>query len=167
MSMDENGVTYNHRGNSNGDFTPITIDENVMKRHNKMPKSILESFQKDPGKSPQSNLSVLSSLPQEMFTEENVHQKPMRTESRQSIVQSSSPIDYSLIKTIINESVQESVKKYVSAMSKKLINEGIGNGSSNDLIAMKAGKTFSFIDKQGNVYECILKKKGNVNDISE
>jgi hypothetical protein len=173
LSIDESGVSYNSGiSNTNGDMVPIAIDENVMKRHSKMPKSILESFKENPGKTAQSNVSVLSRLPNEMFQEQTqpvTQRKNTINESKQvqQPIATSAVIDYSLIKTIINESVQENVKKYISALSKKLINEGIGSGSANDLIAMKVGKSFSFIDKQGNVYECTLKKKGNVNNISE
>jgi hypothetical protein len=172
FSVDGDGFQYNSpSSNKSIGIKPIEINEEVVQRHSKMPKSIIESFKKDPGNTPDYNPSILSRLPQEMFNEDVPQQtinKPKLKESKQTQqVQQSPVIDYSLIKTIVNESVQENVKKYMSALSKKLISEGVGTNNSNDLIAMKAGKTFSFIDKQGNVYECTLKKKGNVNNIQE
>ena len=93
--------------------------------------------------------------------------KPILKESSPTVQQQniSSGIDYSLLRTIINEAVQENVKKYMSAMTKKLINEGAGNIGNNDNIqAIKLGESFSFITKNGDVYEAKLTKKYNIND---
>ena len=72
-------------------------------------------------------------------------------------------VDYSLLKTIINEAVQENVKKYMSALSKKLISEGIG-GKGNEIQAIKIGKKLSIITENGDIYSSSLQKMGNVRD---
>ena len=71
-------------------------------------------------------------------------------------------IDYSLLRTIINEAVQENVKKYVSAMTKKLMNESVKNEGT--VQAVKIGDKFSFITENGDVYEATLKFKTNLNE---
>lgn len=130
------------------------ITEAMAQRHSRMPRQIIESFQQNPGHA--ESTSVLSSIPQE--TLQKLSNKPI-VESAPIVQQSvGGGIDYSLLRTIINEAVQENVKKYMSAMSRKLINEGIGSGSNdNDLMCMKLGNTFSFIDSKGNIYEAKLK----------
>ena len=76
-------------------------------------------------------------------------------------LQATPVIDYSLLKTIINESVQENVRKYMSALAKKLISEGIGGG--NEIQAIKIGKKISIISENGDIYASELRKVGNVN----
>ena len=54
------------------------------------------------------------------------------------------------------------MKRYMSAMSKKLISEGIGKG---DVIqAIKIGKKLSIITENGDIYTSSLQKVGNVKD---
>lgn len=68
-------------------------------------------------------------------------------------------VDYSLIKSI----VEECMRKYTSALSKKILKENKENGMS-ELKAMKVGNKFSFITESGDVYEATLKFKKNINE---
>ena len=68
----------------------------------------------------------------------------------------SQQIDYPMIRTI----VEEIVRKYTLSLKNKLINEGKQNDSQINTIAF--GKTFKFLDNEGNIYECTMKKIGNV-----
>ena len=158
----EDGFTYNGGGNSSQthDNSAVVVNEQVMAAHSRMPRQILESFKKNPGKT--ASTSVLGGLSDEQLAKMRPILKENATTAQQQTI--SSGIDYSLLKTIINEAVQENVKKYMSAMAKKLINEGVGNVGNNDNIqAIKLGESFSFITKNGDVYEAKLTKKYNIN----
>ena len=65
-------------------------------------------------------------------------------------------IDYPMIRTI----VEEIVRKYAVSLNKKIVNEG--KGSEINTIAL--GKNFRFLASDGTIYECTMKKVGNVND---
>ena len=67
-------------------------------------------------------------------------------------------IDYPMIRTI----VEDIVRKYTSSLSKKMLSES--KGSVNELTTMTLGKSFKFLDRQGNIYEATLKKIGNINN---
>ena len=71
-----------------------------------------------------------------------------------------SNVDYSLIQKI----VESTVKKYISALNKKIISESKLHNVSNisELKAMKIGKQFSFITEDGSIYKAELKYVGNV-----
>ena len=158
----EDGFTYNGGGNSSQthDNSAVVVNEQVMAAHSRMPRQILESFKKNPGRT--ANTSVLGGLSDEQLAKMRPILKESTTTAQQQTI--SSGIDYSLLRTIINEAVQENVKKYMSAMAKKLINEGVGNVGNNDNIqAIKLGESFSFITKNGDVYEAKLTKKYNIN----
>lgn len=160
VSYSQDGVMYN--GNSTyNDNGIVVVNEDIMK-NSRMPKKILESFQKNPGTSMKMPSSVLDGLEletlHEMRNESNNTQIPQTAQSNGNL------IDYSLLRTIINEAVQENVKKYISALSKKLISEGVNPGISSDTVqAVKLGKNFSFITENGDVYEATLAYKTNLN----
>lgn len=90
-------------------------------------------------------------------------QRPVKKDIIKEVTQNSvqsSNIDYSLIKTI----VEDCVKKYTSALKKSIINES--KESLNEvgtLQAMKIGDKFSFIDGNGNLYEAKLTFIKNIN----
>ena len=65
-------------------------------------------------------------------------------------------VDYPMIRTI----VEEIVRKYAVSLNKKIVNEG--KGSEINTIAL--GKNFRFLASDGTIYECVMKKVGNVND---
>lgn len=74
-----------------------------------------------------------------------------------SQTQMSSQIDYPMIRNI----VEETVRKYAISLKNKIINEGKNSG---EISAISLGKTFKFLDSNGNLYECQMKKIGNIND---
>jgi hypothetical protein len=67
-----------------------------------------------------------------------------------------SQIDYPMIRTI----VEDIVRKYATSLNKKIVSEGKGN----EISTIALGKNFRFLDSAGNIYECSMKKVGNVND---
>lgn len=69
-----------------------------------------------------------------------------------------SGVDYPMIRTI----VEEIVRKYAQSLNKKIISES--KGSVNEVNTIAIGKTFKFLDSQGNIYECVMKKVGNINN---
>lgn len=79
---------------------------------------------------------------------ENTHQTQMPSQS----------IDYPMIRTI----VEEIVRKYTASLSKKMLNES--KQDNNEINTIMLGKGFKFLDSKGNLYECTMKKIGNLND---
>ena len=164
LTFDGEGGSYSGSGKQGQlqDMGSVVVNEQVMQGHRHMPKAVLESFRQNPGK--EASISVLGGLDISQFQQQP--QKPIVQE--QSVQQHPAMaqvggIDYSLIKTIINEAVQENVKKYMSALSKKLISEGIG-GKGNEIQAIKIGKKLSIITENGDIYSSSLQKMGNVRD---
>lgn len=158
LSYGEEGATFISKGKKSGQQPAVVINEAVEKAHSRMPKAILESFKKNPGRPDEK--SILDRIGVTNINESKNH-PVQNTQSAQKPIQESG-IDYSLLKTIINEAVQQNVKKYMSALSKKLISEGVGSGT--ELKAVKFGDKFSFITKDGDVYIAEMKYSGNIND---
>ena len=166
--VNEDGVIYNPQQSRK--IHAMGIDESTpINPNSKMPKAVIESFKRNPGKT--GNLpSGLGGSVLDGFSYDPVQssqpQRSMVAEQRQAGMQTmpqTSGIDYSLIKTIIDESVDKTVKKYVSALSKKLISEGVGTGSgANKVDTIMLGNTFNFCDTDGNLYEATLKFKKNI-----
>ena len=67
-------------------------------------------------------------------------------------------IDYPMIRTI----VEEIVRKYAVSLNKKIVSEG--RQDTNEVNTISIGKSFRFLAKNGDLYECVMKKVGNVND---
>lgn len=118
-----------------------------------LPKEILESFSNnyidqsvfDP------NRSVLDKLGIEGG---NTAQPIQENVSQPNYQPSNGKIDYELIKSI----VEASVKKYVNALSKKMLTE------NNDLGMIQVGdKKINLVTKNGNVFEAELKFVKNIN----
>ena len=68
-----------------------------------------------------------------------------------------SQIDYPMIRTI----VEEIVRKYAVSLKNKILTENKQQGI-NEVNTIAIGKTFKFLDSAGNIYECTMKKVGNV-----
>ena len=75
----------------------------------------------------------------------------------QYVPQASAQVDYPMIRTI----VEEIVRKYAVSLKNEIINEG---NRSNEINTISLGKTFKFLDSKGNIYECQMKRVGNIND---
>jgi hypothetical protein len=73
-------------------------------------------------------------------------------------VQMSAQVDYPMIRTI----VEEIVRKYAVSLNKKIISEG--KSSTSEVNTISLGKTFKFLANDGTIYECQMKKIGNIND---
>ena len=165
LTFDGEGGSYSGSGKQGQlqDMGSVVVNEQVMQSHRHMPKAVLESFRQNPGK--EASISVLGGLDISQFqkqqSQKNVVQEHM-VQQQQAMTQIGG-VDYSLLKTIINEAVQENVKKYMSALSKKLISEGVG-GKGNEIQAIKIGKKLSIITENGDIYSSSLQKMGNVRD---
>ena len=165
LTFDGEGGSYSGSGKQGQlqDMGSVVVNEQVMQGHRHMPKAVLESFRQNPGK--EASISVLGGLDISQFqkqqSQKNVVQEHM-VQQQQAMTQVGG-VDYSLLKTIINEAVQENVKKYMSALSKKLIFEGVG-GKGNEIQAIKIGKKLSIITENGDIYSSSLQKMGNVRD---
>ena len=83
---------------------------------------------------------------------EGIQQQQQYTPQYQSAPQ----IDYPMIRTI----VEEIVRKYATSLNKRIVNEGKGN----EINTIALGKNFRFLASDGTIYECSMKKVGNVND---
>ena len=115
-----------------------------------LPKEIIESFSKNP-------------IDESIIENNNQTVQTPVTKKSQSIYneqKTKSNVDYSLIQKI----VESTVKKYISALNKKIISESKLHNVSNisELKAMKIGKQFSFITEDGSIYKAELKYVGNV-----
>ena len=123
-----------------------------------VPSIIRESFQNQP---PVSENMATSSVLDDMFSLEDLQpqRKQQITEQVAPVQQSftTGGIDYPMIRTI----VEDIVRKYAQSLKKNLVTEGVG-GAEVNTIAL--GKTFKFLDSKGNIYECTMKKVGNINN---
>ena len=123
-----------------------------------VPSIIRESFQNQP---PVSENMTTSSVLDDMFSLEDLQPrgKQQITEQVAPVQQSftTGGVDYPMIRTI----VEDIVRKYAQSLKKNLVTEGVG-GTEVNTIAL--GKTFKFLDSKGNIYECTMKKVGNINN---
>ena len=121
-----------------------------------VPSIIRESFQNQP---PMSEEISTSSVLDDMFSLED-----MQSQRKQQITEQTAPVqqsfatggvDYPMIRTI----VEDIVRKYAQSLKKNLITEGTG-----EINTIAIGKTFKFLTKNGDIYECAMKKIGNINE---
>ena len=69
-------------------------------------------------------------------------------------------IDYPMIRTI----VEEIVRKYAVSLNKKIISESKQADAISQINTIALGETFKFLTKDGTIYECTMKKVGNINN---
>lgn len=129
--------------------TPTAYAKNF--KNSKLPKEIINSFKEQPIEMGQ---SVLGDKIIEKITKNN---STSIVEETKKTTPTNSNIDYSLIKSIIDESI----RKYTVAIQKKVLNESKQN---NQLSIMKIGNKLNFISSNGDVYEANLKFIKNIND---
>jgi hypothetical protein len=138
-----------------------------IKTNSKLPKEILESFKTKQIDPSPLGYGVSSSILDEvnyrtqgkLYAEET--NKLPQAKLKQQIVENTqipATIDYSIIKMI----VEDCMKKYVSSLKKTIINES--KNSNDELQALKLGDKFSFITKNGDLYEAELKFIKNLNN---
>lgn len=177
LSTDDSGdINYIPSNNSQ----PQQVNEaytqematNIMatRKNSKLPKAIIESFAKNNidtsllgvGVGQSSVLDMIDHASGgKLFNEQKSMQmqKVVETVSQPQNVQVQGTVDYSLIKTI----VEDCVKKYTSALRKSMLNESKSSvNEATELQAMKIGDKFSFIDKNGNLYEAKLEFIKNI-----
>jgi hypothetical protein len=68
-------------------------------------------------------------------------------------------IDYPMIRTI----VEEIVRKYAVSLNKKIMTESKQTATPSQVNTIALGETFKFLTKDGTIYECTMKKVGNIN----
>jgi hypothetical protein len=182
MQMDANGTldkiaegkkdSINKSFDDNNITTDSLLSSSKVDRTNRMstgrmsvaagnvPSIIRESFQSQPPLAQQDvTSSVLDGMFGDLLTEQVT--KPIMNENvqqpqvQQVTPQYSSQVDYPMIRTI----VEEIVRKYTSSLSKKMVNENKGS----EVNTISLGKTFKFLANNGDIYECSMKKVGNIN----
>ena len=183
MSMDKNGtiskIAESKRDSINTSLNDSTVSTESMMTarpqrnmtevprnvNSNIPRAIVESFSKTPidmsmiGSIGGSSNSVLDTIGIQEQARTVQPQNTSSTIQEQHTVQTQvQGIDYPMIRTI----VEDIVRKYTSSLSKKMLSES--KGSVNELTTMTLGKSFKFLDRQGNIYEATLKKIGNINN---
>lgn len=183
MSMDKNGtiskIAESKRDSINTSLIDSTVSTESMMTarpqrnmtevprnvNSNIPRAIVESFSKNPIDTSMissiggSSNSVLDTIGIQEQARTVQPQNTSSTIQEQHTVQTQvQGIDYPMIRTI----VEDIVRKYTSSLSKKMLSES--KGSVNELTTMTLGKSFKFLDRQGNIYEATLKKIGNINN---
>ena len=183
MSMDKNGtiskIAESKRDSINTSLNDSTVSTESMMTarpqrnmtevprnvNSNIPRAIVESFSKNPIDTSMissiggSSNSVLDTIGIQAQARTVQPQNTSSTIQEQHTVQTQvQGIDYPMIRTI----VEDIVRKYTSSLSKKMLSES--KGSVNELTTMTLGKSFKFLDRQGNIYEATLKKIGNINN---
>lgn len=162
----ENKMSQYRQANDTNDYQindPITESSvqsaNAMtgaSSKSKLPKEILESFSK--------NYIDQSALDPRLANLDDIkpQPKPQQRERKQinEVKNVNSGVDYEIIKSI----VESTVKKYMGAYSKKIINESKQNNDNGIAAVQFLGDKFSFITKNGDLYEATLKFKQNLNE---
>ena len=117
----------------------------------KLPKAILESFEKTPSPVDAFDTGVIDTSQLNFLNTDKPQQKQQIREQapRQTTVPQNSSIDYNYIKYLINEAIKENLNK---------LNE---SANVNNFRGMRIapGNVFQFIDTKGNLYEGQLKLK--------
>ena len=183
MSMDKNGtiskIAESKRDSINTSLNDSTVSTESMMTarpqrnmtevprnvNSNIPRAIVESFSKNPIDTSMissiggSSNSVLDTIGIQEQARTVQPQNTSSTIQEQHTVQTQvQGIDYPMIRTI----VEDIVRKYTSSLSKKMLSES--KGGVNELTTMTLGKSFKFLDRQGNIYEATLKKIGNINN---
>ena len=134
------------------------------KMNENVPLAIREAFKSNPIDESQLLMGTMSGGGDLSFLSDNVV-TPSRTapitentQQYQPQIQTvTSGVDYPMIRTI----VEEVVKRYAVSLNKR-INES--KEDVNEINTISLGKTFKFLDSKGNIYECVMKKVGNINN---
>lgn len=128
----------------------IPIQQSPTQINKGLPKEILESFSNnyidqsvfDPNRSVLDRIGVSNDQP----IIENTNQPQHQTTA-------GGKVDYELIKSI----VESTVKKYINALGKKMLNE------NNDLAMIQVGdKKINIVTRDGNLFEAKLEFKKNI-----
>ena len=156
---------------------PMPTRQQMGQNASNMPKAILEEFMSNPiddsalyaALGEQGDGRSLSFLTEGMDTmqpaqtvvpPQNVRQIVNEGMGQQYVQQPQvmQSIDYPMIRTI----VEEIVRKYAVSLNKKIMNES--KQETNEINTISLGKSFKFLAKNGDLYECTMKKVGNINN---
>jgi hypothetical protein len=156
---------------------PMPTRQQMGQNASNMPKAILEEFMSNPiddsalyaALGEQGNGRSLSFLTEGMdavqptqtvVPPQNVRQIVNEGMGQQYVQQPQvmQSIDYPMIRTI----VEEIVRKYAVSLNKKIMNES--KQETNEINTISLGKSFKFLAKNGDLYECTMKKVGNIID---
>lgn len=153
-------------------MTMNLTNEQISKTNSKLPKEILESFKNKSIDTSPLGYGVTSSILDEvnyrtngkLYNEQETKIPTVQTKQINENIHINTPtnnqnIDYSMIKMI----VEDCMKKYVGTVKKTILNESKKN-NVGELQAMKIGDKFSFITKNGDLYEAELKFIKNLNN---
>lgn len=142
------------------------VNRGVPPSSSNVPKAILESFTKNPIDESVLYGALGSDGNDISFLTEDVAPKRQQVATQPiqqrivETVQASSQIDYPMIRNI----VEETVRKYAQSLNKRIINESKGNSQVNEISTIALGDTFKFLAKDGTLYECTMKKIGNISN---
>lgn len=146
------------------DYSQVQIPNNSKLSQSKLPSEILESFKKKQIDTTPLGVNVGQASVLDLFPnstpKQTIQEQTKVVKEDNQIISTSNNVDYSLIKTI----VEDCMKKYASALKKSIINENKALFTEdNSLQAMKIGNKFTFITKNGDLYEANLKFVKNIN----
>ena len=140
----------NNTKNTNNDL--FGFDEQTLS-NSKLPKAVQDIMRES---QKIRNVATPNDLPEELVKEVNKdYGKPQRQNINENIVPGNSNVDYSLIKTI----VEDCMKKYTSALKKSLMTE---NKTGSLEVMTQEGNTFKFVTTDGKVFEGKLTYKGKI-----
>ena len=146
------GQDFNDAGNVFG------FDEQSIS-NSKLPQAVLDIMRESQKERSKMTASAEGSLSSELI--ENVNsgiRKRVVTENKTANAQQQpSSVDYSLIKTI----VEDCMKRYTASLKKTMLNEN--KNSSLEMITQQ-GNTFRFVTTDGKVFEGKLTYKGNIKE---
>ncbi len=147
--------SYSSTGRMAYDTTPIT----VAPKNSMLPPEIIQEMMSNPIDTV-SELDKITLPPVKKPARNEVQRQQIREDIRFNTapISSSNPIDYSLLKTIIDESV----KRNLLEMKNAQLNES--TTSSLKTMKLGNGNKLSFLDSKGNLYEATLVFKRNIND---
>lgn len=144
-TLEDGSVIFSNDQNSSPMF-----NESVASK-SKLPQEIINAMRNSANES----VSVIDSIEMSNSLREDLVRK---TPNQQSVTrqQATSTVDYSLIKTIM----EDTVKKYIGGLKKTMLAEEKGSGLQ---LMTKKGNTFRFVTEDGKIFEAQLTYKGNIN----
>lgn len=136
------------------------LDSMQIKRQPPQPKQqINEDYYPEEKSMPSTEeLLTRSRALHEQTTQKSGYNPQQSYQPQPNIMPSTNNIDYSMIRIII----EDCISKQLSEFKKTMLNESTVNGQKGDVI-LTIGDSIKFIAKNGNVYEGVVKKVGNIN----
>jgi hypothetical protein len=134
---------------------PIHIIEETTKQDNmsRLPQAIRESFMKQGPLTGEENDTTVLGMAASQLMKPKLNEQRQVQQSHSAQASNVGGIDYSLIKTIIDESV----RRHIDEIKSSLLNESATPMFRG--MKMCAGNKMQFLDSKGNLYEAELKLK--------